>query len=151
MFKMPSETKRRDKGKTGKIHIKSGVESVVMCQGWFLNFGKRTTVIKKNVNIRSRGRVCGSSLYYFCNFSGNLMTIPKQKVYFKMNRWEDASRDGMGDQEDRTEIGGEAGPMTRPGREDWVERKSICRLDSGKFKTISKWHLLSVSERKCYH
>lgn len=131
--------------------MKSGVESVVMCQGWFINFGKHITVIK-NVNIRrSWGRVYGRSLYYFCNFSGNLMTLPKQKVYFKMNCWEDASRDGMRDREERTEIGGKAGPMTRPRREDWAERKTICRLDSGKFKAISKWHLLSLSERKCYH
>lgn len=124
---------------------------MVMCQSWFLNFGKCTMAIN-NVNIRrSWGTVCGSSLYYFCNFSGNLMTIPKQKVYFKMNRWEDASRDRMGDQEEKTEIGRKAGVMTRPRREDWAERKFICRLDSGKFKAISKWHLLSLSESKWYH
>lgn len=117
MFKMPSETKRGDKGETGKIQMKSGVESVVMCQGCFLNFGKRTMAIK-NVNIRRGwGRVCGRSLYCFCNFSGNLMTIPKPKVYFEMNCWEDASRDGMGDQEEnRDQWGRRADDQTEEGR-----------------------------------
>lgn len=53
------------------------------------------------------------NLYYFCNFSQNLIIIPKPKIYFKMSCWENTSRDGVRDQEER-KFGQKAGTMTRP-------------------------------------
>lgn len=47
------------------------------------------------------GEGCVGNVYYFCNFSQNLIIIPKQKIYFKVSCWENTSRDGMGDQEER--------------------------------------------------
>lgn len=55
-----------------------------------------------------------------------------------MSCWENASRDGVGDQEERKKmVGPKAGPVTRPRRVNWGERKYVCRVDPGKVKAIS--------------
>lgn len=90
------------------------------------------------------------NLYYFCNFSGNLIIIPEQNIYFKMSCWENATKGGMGDQE-KGKNGQRSRQMTRPSRVNWAERKHICRFDMGSSGPSPRWHLLSLSERRCYH